>query len=213
MTVDNKQLSNDIIKNRGVPRIWEGRGPRISINNFKHAILKSIIYEKLTKNPDSDSNQNYEIFLSALTEAKTNHIPKKTQRFMIQILKFKHRKEKWMTSELRKLVVRKNKLYREWKSTTDDNEYQIMQINFKTYERIVKNKIEETKQKYYFDKFIAQKNDMKKTWGTIDEALNRKRKSTEYPAEFFYNNRTIRDSKDIANSFNEYFFQYWTKLI
>ena len=67
-----------------------------------------------------------------------------------------------MTSELLKLVVRKNKLYREWKSTTDDNEYQIMQINFKTYERIVKNKIEETKQKYYFDKFTAQKNDIKK---------------------------------------------------
>ena len=68
-----------------------------------------------------------------------------------------------MTSELLKLVVRKNKLYREWKSTTDNNEYQIMQINFKTYERIVKNMIEETKQKYYFDKFTAQKYDMKKT--------------------------------------------------
>ena len=40
---------------------------------------------------------------------------------------------------------------------TDDNEYQIMQINFKTYERIVKNKIEETKQKYYFNKNTAQK--------------------------------------------------------
>ena len=41
---------------------------------------------------------------------------------------------------------------------------------------------------------------MKKTWVTIDETLNRKRKSTEYPAEFFYINRTIRDLKDIANS-------------
>ena len=48
----------------------------LSINNFKHAILKSNIYEKLAKNPDSDPNQNYEIFSSALTEAKTNHIPK-----------------------------------------------------------------------------------------------------------------------------------------
>ena len=46
------------------------------------------------------------------------------------------------------IVVRKNKLYREWKSTTNDHEYQIMQINFKTSERIVKNKIEETKQNY-----------------------------------------------------------------
>ena len=77
--------------------------------------------------------------------------------------------------------------------------------NFKTYERIVKNKIGKTKHKYYFDKFTAEKNDMKKTWATIDETLNRKRKSTEYSAEFFYNNRTIRDLKDIANSFNEYF--------
>ena len=57
-----------------------------------------------------------------------------------------------------------------------------MQTNFKTCERIVKNKIGETKQKYYFGKFTAQKNDMKKTWAAIDENLNRKRKSTEYPA-------------------------------
>ena len=48
-----------------------------------------------------------------------------------------------MASEFLKLVVRKNKLYREWKSTIDDNEYQIMRTNFKTYERIVKNKIGE----------------------------------------------------------------------
>ena len=48
-----------------------------------------------------------------------------------------------MASEFLKLVVRKNKLYREWKSTIDDNEYQIMQTSFKTYERIVKNKIGE----------------------------------------------------------------------
>ena len=46
---------------------------------------------------------------------------------------------------------------------------------------------------------------MKKTCFIIDETLNRKRKSTEYPAEFFYNNRIIRDLKDIANSFIEYF--------
>ena len=38
-----------------------------------------------------------------------------------------------------------------------------MQTNFKTYERILKNMIEETKQKYYFDKFTAQKNDKEKT--------------------------------------------------
>ena len=49
----------------------------LSINNFKHAILKSNIYEKLAKNPDSDPNPSYKIFLCVLTEAKMNNIPKK----------------------------------------------------------------------------------------------------------------------------------------
>ena len=87
------------------------------------------------KNTNSDPNQNDEFLLSAPTDGKANHVPKITQRFN----KYNHRK-KWMTSELLKLVVRNTKLYRKWKSTTDDNEYQRMQINFKTYERIVKIK-------------------------------------------------------------------------
>ena len=35
--------------------------------------------------------------------------------------------------------------------------------------------IKESKQKYYFDTFSAQKNDMKKTWATIDEKLTEKK--------------------------------------
>ena len=66
-----------------------------------------------------------------------------------------------MSSALLKSVVHKNKLYRDWKSTIDNNEYQIKQISFKTYERIFKNMIGESKQKYYFDKFSAKKNDIK----------------------------------------------------
>ena len=86
-------------------------------------------------------------------ESKANHLPKKIQRFN----KYKHKKEKWMSSALLKSVVHKNKLYRDWKSTTDNNEHQIKQVNFKTYERILKNMIEECKQKYYFNAFLAQK--------------------------------------------------------
>ena len=62
-----------------------------------------------------------------------------------------------MSSALLKSVVHENKLYRSWKSTTDNNEYHIKQVNFKTFERILKKLIEECKQKYYFDTFSAQK--------------------------------------------------------
>ena len=46
---------------------------------------------------------------------------------------------------------------------------------------------------------------MKKTWATIDEKLNRKKNSTDFPEEFLYKEKTITDLKDIAKSFNEHF--------
>ena len=39
----------------------------------------------------------------------------------------------------------------------------------------------------------------------IDEKLNRKGKSTDFPEEYLYKENTITDSQDVANSFNEYF--------
>ena len=65
--------------------------------------------------------------------------------------------------------------------------------------------IEECKQTYYYDTFSAQKHDVKKTWATIDEKLNRKINSPDFPKEFLYKEKTITDLTDIANSFNEYF--------
>ena len=43
-----------------------------------------------------------------------------------------------MSSALLKSVVHKNEIYRDCKSTTDNNEYRIKQVNVKTYERILK---------------------------------------------------------------------------
>ena len=42
----------------------------LSINNFRQAILKSNIYEKLEKNTDLDSNQNYKNFIVSLNRSK-----------------------------------------------------------------------------------------------------------------------------------------------
>ena len=155
------------------------------MNNFKQAIVKSNLYQKLKTDPDANPNNNYEILSAVIMESKANHLPKKTQRFN----KYKHKKEKWMSSALLKSVVHKNKLYRDWKSTTDNNEYRIKQVNFKTYERILKNMIEESKQKYYFDTFSAQKNDIKKTWATIDEKLNRKKTQPIFQKNFYIKKR------------------------
>ena len=42
-----------------------------------------------------------------------------------------------MTNDLLVLINKKNDMYRNWKSTVNDEEYENKKVNFKTYDRIV----------------------------------------------------------------------------
>ena len=53
--------------------------------------------------------------------------------------------------------------------------------------------------------FRLKKLILKKSWGTLNEALNRNKQKLDLPSEFIYKNKTITDRVEIANSFNEYF--------
>ena len=136
-----------------------------------------------------------------MEQAKNKHIPKRIQR----LNRRKHFIEPWMNRELLTLINKKNDKYRDWKSTNNDVEYEVKKINFKTFERIVKENIRAAKREYYFKTFTAQKRDMKKTWKTIDETLNRRKNKTKFPSEFIVNNRSITDHKEIADQFNIFF--------
>ena len=107
----------------------------------------------------------------------------------------------WMNRELLTLINKKNDKYRDWKSTNNND----FKINFKTFEKIVKDNIRAAKREYYFKTFTSQKNDMKKTWKTIDETLNRRKNKIKFPSEFIVNNRSIADQKEIADQFNVFF--------
>ena len=48
----------------------------------------------------------------------------------------KHFRNPWMTNEILTLINRKNDLYREWKSTSNDIEYEHKKVNFKTLEKL-----------------------------------------------------------------------------
>ena len=136
-----------------------------------------------------------------MEQAKNKHIPKRIQR----LNRRKHFIEPWMNRELLTLINKKNDKYRDWKSTNNDVEYEVKKINFKTFERIVKENIRAAKREYYFKTFTAQKRDMKKTWKTIDETLNRRKNKSKFPSEFIVNNRSITDHKEIADQFNIFF--------
>ena len=88
---------------------------------------------------DAYPNKNYDILANVLAHARFKHLPKKTQNFN----KLKHKMKKWMTYELLKLVVRKNKLYRDWKSTSDEAAYERKRISFRTFDNIVERRKQE----------------------------------------------------------------------
>lgn len=96
-------------------------------------------------------------------------------------------------------------MYVNWKTTSDPDEYIRKKINFKTFEKIVGQSIVEAKNKYYYSTFLAQKNDIKKTWCTINTALNRCKQGESLPNEFMHNDEIISDTKIITNTFNNYF--------
>ena len=78
-----------------------------------------------------------------------------------------------MTDELLNQINQKNNMYREWKSSTDINQYNGRGINFQTYEKIIKKNIENAKHIFYHNVFKSYKTDMKNTWSMINETLNR----------------------------------------
>ena len=129
-----------------------------SIANFKNAIGKSDLLSQLDLH-NADPNVNYNIFSSSLENAKNKHIPKKLQR----LYRRKHFIEPWMNKNLLDLVNKKIDKYRDWKSTNNDIEYEIKKVNFKTFEKIVKEDIKVAKRDYYFKTFTANKNNLKKT--------------------------------------------------
>ena len=111
-----------------------------------------------------------------------------------------------MTNEILQEIVTKNKMYVTWKTTpvTQIN-YENIKQRFKSYEKIVKKDIKEAKQRYFDQIFTAYKSDMKKTWKTINETLNKSKRGSNVTSIFYHNGFTLLNAKDIANAFNVYF--------
>ena len=80
------------------------------------------------------------------------------------------------------------------------------------YDSIVSDGIQTAKHQYYFYTFISHKNNMKKTWKTIDETLNRGKNQTNFPSEFIVDQKIIADHKEIADNFNVFFANMGAKL-
>ena len=101
----------------------------------------------------ADLNKIYDILASEIFISKSKHIPRNIKIINIR----KHKKEKWMTDDIL-VLVKKEDLYIEWKSTNDIVEYNRNKINFKTFDTIIDTNIEVAKKIYYHTTLSAYKN-------------------------------------------------------
>ena len=65
------------------------------------------IYNSLDANPQSNPNDNYEIFERLFVQTRDNHLPIKNVKYRKNV----HKLNKWMTNEILKSINTKDILY------------------------------------------------------------------------------------------------------
>ena len=95
----------------------------------------------------------------------------------------------------------------------NSREYEIMCINFKTYNTILKRSIHASKQHYFASTFAKYKSDMRNTWKTINEIISRKNNKKCFPKSFNINNKETTNTLEIANACNMFFTNICTNLV
>ena len=124
---------------------------------------------------DTDPNENYEVLERTLKEVHTECFPERIVRFNDK----KHKKTPWITTGILNSINRRNKLYRSLSRPKQMQLVMQQQKNFfNRYRNVLCKTIAFTKRKYYIHIFEHCQRDMKKTWATLSDILNRNAKKS-----------------------------------
>jgi hypothetical protein len=176
-----------------------------SISKFKDEMAYQC---SLDRYGEDNPNANYDILHNSITTSLAKHLPIKTVRFN----KHKHKRMKWITHGIIRSVKYRDKLYGKMKKARTEQEYYLCKTNLQTYNRILKQTIRNAKKQYYQTCFNNYRDDIRKTWKTINDVLGRVPKSVENPKYFTVNNETVTNPESIANEFNKYFVNIGSEL-
>ena len=172
------------------------------IHHFQTELNNANIYELLDTTLTADPTKNLNILNNAISQAKNKHLPYRKVKFN----KHKHKNSKWITKGIVRSISFRDKLYLKLKRTPVDSErHSILKLNLKTYQSILKRLIRDAKKQYYQKQFDKYKNDLKNTWGTIKQILNRTRSTQNISDVFLIDNVMTTDPTTIANKCNTFF--------
>ena len=169
----------------------------------------SNILNLMESSDDANPNKNYEMLSNLLCKGMDIFFPVKVVRYN----KYKNRKTPWITKGIIKSIKYRDKLYTQLKKTDlNSATYNSLKINLQTYNRILRQSIRSAKKIYYHNCFSQYKNDIKQTWSTIKNIMNRNNKCKEFPKFFLINGQYKSDPCLIAEEFNRYFINVGPEL-
>ncbi len=174
----------------------------IQTQNFSEENITSFKQDMLNADWSSVSNNYsaqdaYNKFYSIFNESYSRHFPFKK----VKLNKNIHKVEPFMTNALLKSRKTKFELYDiKLREPTQDNISKYNEYR-KCYNKAIK-----TGKKLYFQKsFEDNRNDLRKTWSILREAIRKHNDKSSVITEIFSDGVCYKEGKDISNKFNEFF--------
>ena len=112
-----------------------------------------------------------------------------------------------------KSIQFRDNLYKQWKLINPESqEYLRAKLNLKVYNGILNRNIRLAKKDYYFKQFEKHRCDIRKTWDTLKNILNKLKSKSVHPKMFLIDGHQVTNMTSIGNKFNEYFISVGSNL-
>ena len=172
-----------------------------NIDNFKDSLFCSD-WSAITS--DLNPESAFENFSNVINKNFDKCFPFKTVKPNKRIIP----QNPWMTADLLNLRKRKERLLKQkFKHKTVDSNRKFVMAN-----NIYKSAVRKAKKEYYSSKFNEFSSNMRKTWSTINQLINKNRKAHSIPNIFTDGNRSYESFQDISEGFNNFFVDVGPRL-
>ena len=144
-----------------------------------------------------------EIFYNELTNAYNRLFP------YVRLSRKRAKDKPWVTTCLKRSINEKNKLFKKYLiNRTPENG-----ANYRNYGNKLRTMIRKAEINYYRKIFDQKENNIKNLWKHLGSFLNSSRKNTKVRIDkLLVNGKELTNTKDIADSLNNYFINIGTQL-
>ena len=163
------------------------------------SLLQEVSWNRVLE--ENNTENTYTLFIKKFSEIYNEAFPK-----YIVKCRYDNRKP-WLTDGLRKAIKHKNKLYKKLKKIPVTH----IIVEYKQYKNKLNKLLKESERMYYQDMFENYRDNMKQTWNLIKRIINKNRKSITINTNQ-HAGKTVTDSTEIANVFNNFFTNVGTDL-